>query len=179
MPWNNKRLGAASLSLLLLALVGCGSKGGSVRDFNDQMVRSNKRLAKAAWDFRATLTPLEKDKACDPVAVREAYAHVKAVLKEVKEDRKQLKIPTTIPGAEDMHKAYDVFLEKQEQIVDQDFVRIIAWSETATLSPGQRWDKITNVLSEIQTKESADITKLADAQYKFSTSAGMRLVQNY
>src|SRR5262249_10857338 len=111
---SKKRVRTAALALALAVVAGCG--GADVPRFNDQIAESNKKLAKAAVEFKGTLAPLGKDQKINLNAVKNSHDSLVALVKEIREERKRVKVPSA-KGAEELHKAYDAFLDGQQRIV--------------------------------------------------------------
>src|SRR5262249_5760958 len=181
-----KHLRTMAFALLLVLGAGCSNPSKDLENFNDQISLSNKRLAKAAWEVRKTLAPLDPtntsgatiklDKDGRAYEAWDAQKKFLELVKTIQNERKAIKVP---PGqtAADLHKAYDEFLKGQERIAKEEFAQMIGWAERRNLPNTERWDKIRNLFQQVQSREGEDMKKLNDAHSKFAEAAGMKLVQ--
>lgn len=176
MNFRAKRILFGVLASAVAVTAGCGnSLGEELATHNDRMAASNRRLAKAAFEFRkAAIEPLTKNQDVNALEIDRAYSVLVTAVNELKEQRKN----ATTPAAtiEPLHKAYDEFFQVQERLVIKEFadIRDIAKSPA---THKERVDKITPIVGEIQKQERNEHQKVQQAQSKFSTDANMRIIQ--
>lgn len=183
---HRKHLRTLAFALLLVAWAGCSNPGKELENFNDQIAQSNKRLAKAAWEVRKALSPLDPtntsgatikyDKDGRAYEVREAHSKLLDLVKAIQEERKAVKVPK-VQTAEDLHKAYDEFLKGQRRIVEEDFARMVQLAEARSLPSADRWAKMQTLFQQVQSRENEDMKKVSEAHNKFAEGVGMKLVQ--
>jgi hypothetical protein len=168
------------LVLLLVVLTGCTSEAARLAQFNDQIATSNKRLARAAIEFRDAFAPLTANPSspADPDKVKSAYDNLRSVLNEIKEERKTVDVPSNSAAA-DLHKAYDAYLQAQEQLVAQEFTVILRLVQSPGLSPRDKGNKISDLQTTISQKGRDESQKLTEVHRKFSEAVRMKLVPAY
>lgn len=170
---NPRLLLTSWLALVLLGLVGCG--GPHPVKFNDEIVQTNKRLARAAWEFRESFNPLNRAEQIDPNKVQNAYDNLLKTVKDIQEEWKKTEAHRSTTG-EDFHKAYDTFLAGQRRLVEQEFSNIVAIAKRVGVPPQNRMEEINKQLTKITEKENQDMEKLRQAQNKFGDDQSIRLI---
>jgi hypothetical protein len=168
----------AGLALVLIAMVGCkANPGREMANFNDEIAASNKKIAKASFDFRASFVPLASNQPVDEAVCKNAYNNVLDVIKKVREDWKKLEVPPSGGDeAKALHKAYDEFLDGQQKIVEDQFAAIPKLTENKTMAMKLKWDTIQSLITKIQEREQNDRRKLEEAQGKVASSYNLKLV---
>ena len=170
-----KHVRTAGLALALIVVTGCSQSAELVR-FNDQIAESNRKLARAAWEFREAIIPLSNNQKADFNRVKASHDKLLALVKQIREERKKVKVPK---GAEEFHKAYDAYLEGQQQIVEGEFAMIVRYVENERLSLAGKWAEIQKQIFKVDEKARRTRDKLTEAQNKFANDVNMRLVQFY
>src|SRR5262249_52025481 len=158
----------------LLPLAGCRNRVKSM-EFDDFMVRSNRKLAKAALEFKKTL-PGETG-ALDPVATRNAYDKLKDAMAEIRKDMQETVGPRGVRG-DAMRKAYTSFLDGQESLINNEFKDIVGLVEDRDINPTERSLKIAVLLTKISIADAAALNDLKATNKTFAEYYLMKIVSN-
>lgn len=165
--------------LVLASLAGCESDSSKLTRFNDQMALSNRKLASGAWEMRELILPLSRSTPVDIDSVRSSHNSMKNILAEIRKEQARDKDEMKkLPALEEFRKAYSDYLDAMEQIIEQDYTLIVRWIEVPNLPPPDKWAKIQGEMGKIQEKDRLAMSKLQEAQTKFSNDVSMRLVQS-
>jgi hypothetical protein len=143
--------------------------------YNDRMANANKRLAEATWEFRETLAPMSKSEPPNLEDVKAAYDKLVVTINDIKEERqKQLPRPDA-PVVDELDKAYDAFLQGQEQMILREFVAMVRVAE----GPGtlvDKWAKIQVIANQVHAREQKDLDVVQAAQNKVMSDFNLKPV---
>lgn len=170
---NLRYLVTSWFALVVLGLAGCGG-GPQPAKFNDEMVKHNKRLARASWEFREAFYPLMSGGQIDLDKIQRAYDNVLKTVKDIQEEWKKTEAHRSTAGA-DLHKAYDIFLASQRRLVEQELAAIVVILKRVGAPVQNRIEDINKELTKVGEKEGNDLEKLRIAQNKFGDELSIRL----
>lgn len=145
----------------LAAALGCKEQLTPLA-LNTHAAASNRKLAKAATDLRQHLLQLSMGKNVPPAQIRSAYDSLRRTVAEVRAETNRVG-PDFLPEASDFYNSYQGFLDGQENLLDDEFPKIMKIVEGQG-SPVQKWNALRPILEHIDAVENSDLSRLRKAQ---------------
>lgn len=154
-----------SRRLLLLTLLavtgfaaGCGFPPSRV-EFIEKMAKENRKIARSTVAFRNAVKPVTTGQPADAVKVRSAYNDMEKTLKEVQSDMSGQLLPPSSNSAKDFMKAYNAYLDGQQDILDNYLLKIVQEIEAKPdadghPTPAEQQAYVNDVLGRVTAKES-------------------------
>jgi hypothetical protein len=167
------KLGFVVLGGALLSLAGCGSPMEPTQ-FNSAVVMGNKKLAKAAGEFRSVFHPLEKGQAPGISDVTRAREKLGRALEDAKRDFDNI-TPTDSSAGQDLYDAYKKFLQVEEQLFREEFGTGITNALQQGGNNQNKWAAVQQVFARIQSREQAELDKVKEKQKAFAKGHNIQL----
>jgi hypothetical protein len=153
------------------------------KEFNDHIVLSNRKLAKAGTDFNKALHNWFQKKG-KVEAVRNAYNEAEKVLQEINSYYEDAPLPRKKVGAEDFLEEYKKYLKVQNDILGEmktiaDAADNIQNFQTSKVDPAKEMTKLQAAMRSIKASEKTALDALQKAQKSFAESLNFTLVDKY
>lgn len=162
----NRRIRGLVLAVAASLTAGCGLPPTRA-EFQENIAKDNREIARAMVAFRATLAPLSDGKLPDAGQVRKAYQDVVNALGDAQTDAKGMLLPPASNSAEGLRDAYRTYLDAEKEVVDGPLQQIVTEVEKPAAdgpSVDERRIFINARLQEIGAKERDNFAPLTAAQ---------------
>jgi hypothetical protein len=174
--------------VLAVALVGltAGCRLGpppTKKEFNDHIVLSNRKLAKAGTDFNKALHNWFQKKG-KVEAVRTAYNEAEKVVQEINAYYEDAPLPRKKQAAETLLEEYKKYLKVQNDILGEmktiaDAADNIQNYQTTKVDPAEEMKKLQAAMRSIKAQEKTALASLEKAQKSFAEALNFTLVEKY
>lgn len=161
----NRRIQGLFLAIAASLAAGCGLPPTRA-EFQENMAKDNREVARTMVAFRATLSPLTDGKLPDAGQVRKAYQDVAKAVDDAQADAKGMLLPPASGSAEGLLDAYKTYLDAEKEVVNGPVQQIVTEVEGPAGGPSvdDRRNFINARLQEIGAKERENFAPLTAAQ---------------
>jgi hypothetical protein len=163
------------VAVACLVLAGCGQEQGPI-GFNDATVNINRRMAKAAKDFRDQLAPLTQGKPVDAAALQSAYDRLQHAVDDARSAAKKLTPPKDNQAAQDYYDAFEKFLALDDDLVKGPMKEILTIVTDANVPVADKLAQKEQIMKDVHAKEDAALKELKNKQKDFAKEAGFRTI---
>lgn len=161
----NRRIHGLVLALAASLAAGCGLPPTRA-EFQENIAKDNREIARTMVALRDTLKPLTDGKLPDAGQVRNAYQDVVKAMDDAQADAKGMMLPPASGSAEGLLDAYKTYLDAEKDVVDGPVQQIVTEVEkpAGDASVDDRRNFINARLQEIGAKERENFAPLTAAQ---------------
>ncbi len=156
-------------ALALVTMTGCG---GALA-FNQSIVKANQDLQEAGKKFGEALTKALTDQSQIP-ALDTSYKEMLQRVDDVAARMKKLKVPQS-DSAKALYEQHQRFLASQKKMCVRDFGELVKALKDQNMDPGQKNNKVQEILLRVQKEEATELQLLQSAQRKFASDHKLKL----
>jgi hypothetical protein len=168
-----RKLGFVVLAGVLLGLAGCGTPLDA-NQFNSKVVMGNKKLAKAASEFRTLIQPLEKGQAPSMSEVNRARDKLTRVFDEVRRDFESITPTDSTPG-QNLYDAYKKFLMVEERLIRDEFGTKLTQALNTGGNAQAKWAAVKECFDRVKSTEEAELESVKSKQRAFAKAHNIQL----
>jgi hypothetical protein len=156
-----------ALVLTIGAAVGCTQQQKALQ-INNSVSSYTKALEEAGKKFgEAVKTVLQGGPKVDVAPVRAAFTNLQGILAEARSKTDGLKTEG-VAGAEPFKVAASKFFRSQEELVNEEFKKVVETLENKTLNNSQKQNLIVASLQAAASKEQGQLAEVRAAQTAFA-----------
>ncbi len=165
----------AAVLALAAALSGCGKAASEQAvEFNDALVQSQKRVSDSSREFGDTISAAINGQIIDVAKARSKYGFVVEAIDRAREDARAVRIPKSA-SAQLFYDAHLGLLDKQEQVVKEEFKAIVKVLDDPLVTPQERVKKLIPIARYLRSLDNAEQDRVKHTQAAFARAHGIIL----
>jgi hypothetical protein len=166
---------AAGLLVVLGLVLAVGCAPPKKRQFNNKLARWNSELAQAGKAFYKAISPLGEGQIITVLNAKAALLTCKSALGKVQDEFAYTRAPANTVTGRVLRARYREFLEVQQKIYDECFVKIVDVVENKDVPNGPaKWAVIDPLFQKAVQWEKESFDKLMEAQKEYADKHGFQ-----